>query len=74
MEDVDNTEKIFGPDIGMMKGKTTRWSPTPVKKDEVQIPKELIEKNQDITLCIDVLFINGMPMLMSIIRAKWNEH
>ena len=35
----------------------------------MQIPKELIEKNQDITLCIDILFINGMPMLTSIDRA-----
>ena len=68
-EDVDNAEKIFGPDIGTMKGKTTRRNPTPVKKDEVQIPKELIEKNQDITLCIDLLFVNGMPMLTSIDRA-----
>ena len=68
-EDVDNAEKIFGPDIRTMKGKITRQSPTPVKKDEVQVPKELIEKNQDITLCIDILFINGMPMLTSIDRA-----
>ena len=35
----------------------------------MQIPKELIEKNQDITLCIDSLFVNGMPMLTSIDRA-----
>ena len=49
-EDIDNADKIFGPDIRTMKGKTTRQSPMPVKKDEVQVPKELIEKNQDITL------------------------
>ena len=68
-EDVDNTEKIFGPDIGTMKGKTMRQSPTLVKKDEVQVPKELIKKNQDITICINILFINRMPMLTSIDRA-----
>ena len=66
---MDNAEKIFSPNIGAMKGKTTRKKPTPVKRDEIEIPKELIEKNQDITLCMDILFINGMPMLTSIDRV-----
>ena len=68
-EDVDNAEKIFRPDIGAMKGKTTRKKPTPVKKDEVAIPKELLDKNKELTLCMDVLFINSMPMLTSIDRS-----
>ena len=68
-EDVDNAEKIYGPDIGTRKGKTTRKKPTPVKRDEIEAPKELIEKNQDITLCMDIMFINGMPMLTTIDRA-----
>ena len=44
-ENVDNTEKIFGPDIGTRKGKTTRKKPMPVKKDKIKVPKELIKKN-----------------------------
>ena len=46
-----------------------RKKPTPVKKDEIEVPEELIKKNQEITLCMDILFINKMPMLTSIGRA-----
>ena len=68
-EDVDNAEKIFGPDIGTRKGKKTRKKPTPVKRDEIEVPKELIEKGQDLTLCMDIMFINGMPVLTTIGRT-----
>ena len=37
--------------------------------DEIDIPKELIEKNQDLTLCLDIMFVNGIPMLTSIDRT-----
>ena len=32
--------------------------PKPVKKDTIEIPKELITKNHDIDLCIDTMFVN----------------
>ena len=42
-EDVRLAEKIYGPDVGTIKGKTTRRKPTPVVKDEIEIPKELVQ-------------------------------
>ena len=65
-EDVNNAQKIFGPAISTLKGKSTRMTPKPVINDEISIPPELIEKNRNIVLCIDTLFINGHPMLTSI--------
>jgi hypothetical protein len=50
-----------------LKGKSTRKVPVPVKTDEIEIPKEL--KEMHLTLCIDIMFINGMPMLTSIDRS-----
>ena len=58
VEDVTIADKIYGPDISSLKGKSTRRKPKPVKKDTIVIPKELIAKNHDIDLCIDTMFVN----------------
>ena len=69
VDDVNIAEKIFGPDIGSLKGKSTRSKPNPVKSDLIEIPSELKIKHQDLTLCMDIMFVNGIPMLTSIDRS-----
>ena len=57
VEDVTITDKIYGPAISSLKAKSMRWKPKSVKKDTIEIPKELIAKNHDIDLCIDTMFM-----------------
>jgi hypothetical protein len=56
IEDIDTAELIFGPDIGVLNGKTARIKPTPVISNIIQIPKELITNHQSVALipCISM--------------------
>ncbi|KAG7371066.1 reverse transcriptase RNA-dependent DNA polymerase [Nitzschia inconspicua] len=67
-KDIELAEKIFGPDISTLKGKTTRAKPVPVVEDYVAIPMELIEAQQHVTLCIDAMKVNGLWFLTTISR------
>jgi hypothetical protein len=59
---------IFGSDIRRIRGKTTRIKPNPEVSDYFEIPQELIEKNQYITLYIETMFINGIVFFTKISR------
>jgi len=80
IEDIDIAEKTFGPDIGALKGKTTHTKPAPVIDDFIETPKELIEAQQDIVLCMDGMKINGTPFLTTVSRhirhrtTEWIKH
>lgn len=68
IQDIERAELIFGPDIGALKGKTTRAKPLPVVQDYIDIPRELVDNHQEITLCMDAMKINGIPFLTTVSR------
>ena len=70
-EDVDIAEKIFGPDLGILKGKTTRRKPVPVVSDQISIPKELYTTRDAVDLCIDIMYVNEHPYMTTISRALY---
>jgi len=65
-KDVETAERVFGPDVGTLKGKTVRKESPFVKNDLIEMPLEILERCQVLVLEIDLMFINGMPMLTSI--------
>ena len=59
-------EKVFCPDIGHLKGKSTRHKPIPIVDNKIEIPDELLEVQKDVTLAMDGLTINGLKFLSTI--------
>ena len=66
IEDVNIAEKIFGPSMLSLKGKSMRRTPKPVRADVIEMPPKLIEQHHLIEPCMDTMFINQEGMLTSI--------
>jgi hypothetical protein len=69
VEDANISEKIFGPDMSSLKGKSMRCKPKPVRSDLIEIPNEIITKHHDIDLCMDAIYVNECGMLTAIDRT-----
>lgn len=66
MNSMTNCPVTYGPDVASLKGKTTRGSPTPVVRDHIEIPPELVLRQHHVDLCVDTFFVNGLPFFSSI--------
>ena len=66
LEDMRKAELICGKDVGALKGKTTKTKNAPYVRDLMVPPKALIQRNRDVTLHVDTLYVNGMPFLATI--------
>ena len=58
VEDIEIEEKLFGPDVYTLKGRTKIQSPKVVVYYFIGIPRESIENNQYLIPCVDIIFIN----------------
>jgi hypothetical protein len=66
MEDAEIAQKIWGPSIASLKGKTVCTKAVPVKTDIVQVPVKIRDLHQEVTLTIDVFFVNKIPFLITL--------
>ena len=61
VKDIKVAEKIFGKDISSIKGKTIKRTPKSVTDDIIDIPKQLLNNNQNVVLCMDIVYVQGLP-------------
>ena len=66
LEDIKVAKVIFGPVKSTIKGKTTRRQPKPIHKEEIKLLQETKSINKQIELCIDIMYVNDIPMLTTI--------
>eukprot|EP00956_Cyclotella_meneghiniana_P046013 scaffold395332_cov149-Cyclotella_meneghiniana.AAC.1 len=66
--DLHNAKIIFGPSLPQLKGKSVREKPIRAEPEYTKIPLEIIERNRFVTLVADVMFVGGLPFLISLSR------
>ena len=64
-QDIITAENIFGPDLGILKGKTVRKKTEQVRIKHTGSVPEIYRK---VILAIDIMYINDIPFLITISR------
>jgi len=68
--DIIHAEEILGPNLGSLKGKMTRTKPLKVTINTYnELPKGMLDKHGNVTLAVDIMYINGIPFVMTTSRA-----
>ena len=66
--DVMVANKLFGPDVGALKGKTTRRNP-PIVDSPVSVDiTSILKFYGEVTLCVDLMYVNRVPLLVTLSR------
>lgn len=70
VNDANNALKIYGPDLGSVRGKTVRRTPHIVHSDLIEeLPKEIINSHGKVTICMDIFFVDGLAFLSTVSRG-----
>ena len=68
VNDITNARAIFGPYLPGLGGRTTRRKPKRVEPVYIGIPRELHERQNNVNLMEDVMFVNGLAFLVNVSR------
>ena len=66
--EIKNANTIFGPDVTSLKGKIVRRQTKPVVSNYIKIPKETLQLHKTVLGAEELIFVNGMDLLVRISR------
>ena len=67
-QDVIIANKLFGPDIGALSGKTAICGPPIVDSSVSMDITSILKYYAKVTLCIDLMYVNKVPLLVTLSR------
>jgi hypothetical protein len=68
VKDVEHAERIFGKELGSLQGKTVRSRPDAVITDYVEVPPDIMELHNDVTISADIMNVDRMQFLITTSR------
>ena len=63
---IRNANKKIGPGIGSLRRKTVWHKPETVVSDYISIPPEILDKNSNLDITTDLVFVNNIPVLVTL--------
>jgi len=69
VDDAKRALLIYGPDVAALKGKTTKGPSQHVPTfNPVRVPGFILQHHSDVTLCVDIFYVQGHPFFHTISR------
>ena len=62
-KDVNLAKKVYGPDVGTRKGKGTRRRPNQVVDVSIELPDELMDIHDEVTVSLDGMEVNSLKFV-----------
>ena len=69
VEDITNADKIYGPSVAALKGKTTIPKTPVVRQDIIAIPPIIRNHHNQVDVVADLMFVNQVPFLVTLSRT-----
>ena len=69
LENICIAKKVFGPELGTLKGMTTRKKSLQVCQDIIDIPRSIKKTHRDIVIVAKVMFVNTIQFFVTISRV-----
>jgi hypothetical protein len=65
---IEIAHKIWGPNVAIPKGKTTRSStpPLPVVADFIKVPQAILDLHREVTILADIFLVNQIPFFLTV--------
>ena len=69
LKDIELAQLIWGKDIATLKGKTVQSKAPRIREITLRIPREFLKHNKEVTLEIDIFFVNKICFFMTLSRG-----